>query len=103
MGTSVTSVLLAINRMFEIVFPEAGKIIFQKHVTFIWLLVPPCYMIFYFFYIPGIYNTVENKIQFDPFYRVPGVEGNEVRPLLIVGKKFMKSASNLVHFLFSLL
>lgn len=92
LGATLTCILLAVDRFFQMIFPEAAKIIFGRRMMFFWLALPPCYMVWYLFCIPGFFNNIYHGFYFDPFYGIKGLEGNSHVTLYI----FFEKVSNLV-------
>lgn len=74
---SCTCCILALDRFFEVTFPNIAKIIFGGKVVFIWLSLPFFYLFYYMFQIPVIYSNKYHAVYFDPFVGVPRFQGNK--------------------------
>lgn len=60
--------LLALNRLFDLLKPQWMETLFGGNKTYVWLLVPICYgTYFVLFTSPLIYTSVYNAAFFDPF------------------------------------
>jgi nematode chemoreceptor len=73
-GAAVTCILLALNRLFEMCWPELATMLFHGKRIFIWLAIPPFYALWTFTQVPGLYNNKHYAFFFDPFYS-SGYEG----------------------------
>uniref|UniRef100_A0A914DM42 Uncharacterized protein n=1 Tax=Acrobeloides nanus TaxID=290746 RepID=A0A914DM42_9BILA len=76
-GGSMTCIILAFDRFFEMCFPEMAKKIFGGRMIYMWLAFPIIYILYSFNEVPLVYNVVHHAFYFDPFY---GSKGNLQEP-----------------------
>uniref|UniRef100_A0A914ED02 Uncharacterized protein n=1 Tax=Acrobeloides nanus TaxID=290746 RepID=A0A914ED02_9BILA len=77
-GGSMTCIILAFNRFFEMCFPELAKKIFGGRMIYMWLMFPIVYILYSFNEVPLVYNVVHHAFYFDPFAGSPGFQSTRV-------------------------
>src|SRR3569623_487499 len=76
-GTTMTCVLLAINRFFEMIFPKLGEKLFSPNTMTFWLVIPIGYWVYIFMVMtPCLYNVSYHGFYYDPYYGTSDLEGN---------------------------
>jgi hypothetical protein len=81
-GGSMTCIILAFNRFFEMCFPELAKKIFGGRMIYMWLMFPIVYILYSFNEVPLVYNVVHHAFYFDPFAGSPRFQSTRVRKIL---------------------
>uniref|UniRef100_A0A914DID2 Uncharacterized protein n=1 Tax=Acrobeloides nanus TaxID=290746 RepID=A0A914DID2_9BILA len=75
-GGSMTCILLAFDRFFEMCFPKAAKKVFGGKMIYVWLAAPIIYILWSFTQVPLVYSIVHHAFFFDPFAGSPGFESD---------------------------
>uniref|UniRef100_A0A914DZY7 Cytochrome-c oxidase n=1 Tax=Acrobeloides nanus TaxID=290746 RepID=A0A914DZY7_9BILA len=76
LGATMTCIMLAVDRFFEILFPKTATILFGGTRIYLWMLVPIAYTIFTLTQIPAFYSIKYQAFYYDPYIGTPGFEGN---------------------------
>uniref|UniRef100_A0A914DNS2 Uncharacterized protein n=1 Tax=Acrobeloides nanus TaxID=290746 RepID=A0A914DNS2_9BILA len=97
-GGSMTCIILAFDRFFEMCFPEMAKKIFGGRMIYMWLAFPIIYILYSFNEVPLVYNVVHHAFYFDPFYGSKGFENRDLKPKKSTNNiVFLKTGTNSVR------
>jgi nematode chemoreceptor len=77
-GAAMTCILLAINRLLEMLAPRIAKCLFKGRRIYIWLVLPILYMVFACFQASAVYNIKLFAFYFNPFTGEKGWEISKV-------------------------
>ncbi|KAI6193794.1 hypothetical protein M3Y96_01056500 [Aphelenchoides besseyi] len=88
-SVSMASVILALNRCFEMISPRLNSVIFSEEKTKFWLMAPTLYgLYFVFFTTPIAFSSVHMSWFFNPFTGYNDTVGhlvnNTVEPLSLI-------------------
>ena len=82
----MTCVLLAFNRLFEMLAPEIAKSLFKGKRVYIWLVIPILYMLFTCFQAAFVYDIRLFAYNSNPFAGEDGWEVTKVGYIFIHGQ-----------------
>ena len=82
----MTCILLAINRLLEMLAPRIAKCLFEGKRIYIWLIVPILYMLFACFQASFVYNIKLFAYHSNPFAGEDGWEITKVGYIFIHGQ-----------------
>ena len=82
----MTCVLLAFNRLFEMLAPGIAKCLFKGKRVYIWLVTPILYMLFTCFQASAVYNIRLFAYHTNPFAGEDGWEITKVGYIFIYGQ-----------------
>jgi hypothetical protein len=75
-AATITCCILALDRLFILIFPEVSKKLFGGKMVYFWILLPIVYVLIFSTQDSDIYTSTVHAYHFDPYIGAQGLGSN---------------------------